>query len=215
VLLNKIDIAADPEDLSSACGELRLASPGVPVIPVSARRGDGLAELARYLAPGLTIVLLGASGVGKSTLLNRLIEHKAQPVREVSGLGDRGRHTTTAREMFCLLSGALLVDTPGLREVGLLGDRQGLSRAFEDIAALAVSCRFRDCRHEHEPGCAVRGAAEAGSLDSVRYSAYLKLVREAAHAETEADALARQRRRLQEKSLAKRLRQRLKEKGYE
>jgi ribosome biogenesis GTPase len=215
ILLNKIDLAAGAAPLDAAVAELEAAAPDVPVIPVGALHGERLAELSAHLGPGRTVVLLGSSGVGKSTLVNSLLGGALQEVRALSGMNDRGRHTTTAREMFRLPSGALLIDTPGIREVGLLGDVEGLKHVFGEIGRLGAGCRFRDCRHEQEPGCAVREAVKAGGLDAGRYAAYLKLLRESAHMAAEAGVIARQRRKSSDRSQTKRLRDRLKEKGYE
>jgi ribosome biogenesis GTPase len=214
ILLNKIDLAAGTASLEAALAELRTAAPGVPVIPVGALHGERLTELSAHLGSGRTVVLLGSSGVGKSTLVNSLLGGALQEVRELSAMNDKGRHTTTAREMFRLPSGALLIDTPGIREVGLLGDLEGLKHAFREIEKLGTDCRFRDCRHEQEPGCAVREAVKTGALGAERYAAYLKLLREAAHMAAEAGVIARQRRKSRDKSQTKRLRDRLKEKGY-
>jgi len=212
ILLNKIDLAAGQTGLDQALDELKSVAAGAPILPIGARGGEGLASLDPYLSPGRSLVLLGSSGVGKSTLVNALMGGAVQDVRTLSELNDRGRHTTTAREMFRLPSGALLIDTPGIREAGLIGEEKGLRRAFRDIEELRADCRFRDCRHEREPGCAVRAAVEAGTLDSGRYASYLKLLKESAHEAAEISVAARLRRKSRDKSLAKRLRARAREK---
>jgi len=130
------------------------------------------------LLPGHTFVMLGSSGVGKSTLANRLLGQSLQTVSEVRANDSRGRHTTTARELFVLPCGALLIDTPGLRELQLWDTQKGLVQAFADINLLAAQCQFNDCRHETEPGCAVQAALGAGSLDSARFENHKKLLRE-------------------------------------
>jgi len=188
LVLNKSDRLA--EGLADPAAVEAIAA-GVPVLRVSALSGDGVAALEAHLAPGKTAALIGSSGVGKSTLVNRLAGAdllSTAPVREDD---DRGRHATTARRIVRLPSGALLLDTPGLREVGLAGGAESLSRVFEDVAEIAASCRFRDCRHEGEPGCAVRAAVESGRLDPDRFESYRKLEREAAYEVRRSDPLAR------------------------
>ena len=152
----------------------------------------GSRALAPYLAPGKTCVLLGSSGAGKSTIVNHLLGEEAQPVSPVREGDDRGRHTTTHRELIPLPGGAMLIDTPGLREVQLwTGENEdGLEQAFDDISALAASCKFTDCRHRTEPGCAVKAAVERGSLDPGRLESHTKLQRELAFLERKQDKRA-------------------------
>jgi len=170
VLVNKADLEPDTAAVEAA----QAAAPGVPVHLVSAKTGAGLEQLAAYLAPGRTVALLGSSGVGKSTLANRLAgtELATGEVRE----NERGRHTTTRRQLVPLPTGGLLLDTPGLRELQLSG--ADLDETFPEIAALAAECRFRDCSHTHEPGCAVQAAVEAGRLPRERLESYVKLAAE-------------------------------------
>jgi len=177
VVLNKTDIADDPEALA---GELAAGLPGVPVHAVSAHTGEGLDALAPLLAPASTVVLLGSSGVGKSTLTNRLLGEERMDTGGIRLHDAHGRHTTTSRHLLRLPGGALLIDTPGLREVALWGDVTTLDDAFDDVAALAAECRFADCVHETEPGCAVRAAIDAGELDEERLRDRRKLERELA-----------------------------------
>jgi ribosome biogenesis GTPase / thiamine phosphate phosphatase len=172
VLVNKADL--EPGD---ALAEAQAAAPGVPVHLVSAKRGDGLEALHEYLAPGRTVALLGSSGVGKSTLANRLAGEELLATGDVRA-DELGRHTTTRRQLVRLPAGGLLLDTPGLRELQLAG--ADLDETFPEIAALAPDCRFRDCSHTHEPGCAVRAAVESGAIDRERYESYLKLTGELA-----------------------------------
>jgi len=139
-----------------------------------------LEELRQRLAPGRTCCLLGSSGVGKTTLVNRLMGREAFETQSVSGTGE-GRHTTTRRQLCVLQGGALLVDTPGMRELGIVGAEEGLEAGFEDISALSAQCRYADCRHGNEPGCAVRAALEGGELAGERYAHYLKLRKESEH----------------------------------
>jgi ribosome biogenesis GTPase len=165
VLLNKADACPDP---AARGDQARAAAPGVPVHLVSALAGTGLDALSPYLRPGRTLALVGSSGVGKSSLANRLVGREVQATREVRARDGRGRHATTRRELIALPGGALLIDTPGLRELQLWADGPGLAEAFEDIGALAASCRFRDCAHGDEPGCAVRRGVPEDRLESYR-----------------------------------------------
>jgi ribosome biogenesis GTPase / thiamine phosphate phosphatase len=150
---------------------------GADVLVLSAHDGWGVAALRAMLAPGRTAVLVGMSGVGKSTLVNLLLGEERQRTLEVRERDDRGRHATTHRELFVLDDGAMLVDTPGLRLPRLAGT-EGLEEAFADVESLAAGCRFRDCRHEGEPGCAVAAAVASGELDSGRVAHMRKLERE-------------------------------------
>jgi len=181
VLLNKADLRADAADV--AAGTLRL---GAPVAVMSALDGSGISALEAHMAPGETAALTGSSGVGKSTLLNRLLGSDRQSVREVRVSDSRGRHTTVRRELFLAPNGWLIIDTPGLRELQLWAGAESVDAAFADIAELAQQCRFRDCRHQGEPGCAV---AESG-IDEARLASYAKLQREAAHLERQQDQRA-------------------------
>jgi len=176
VVLNKADLRTD---LQSVIARVELVAPEVPVVAVSALPGGSLDALQPYLVPRKTVALLGSSGVGKSTLINRLLGEQRFRTAPVSDAEEgRGRHTTTARELVVLPNGALLIDTPGMRELQLWSDEEGLDRAFDDIERLSAQCRFDDCRHEKEPGCAVRAAVQAGALDARRLESYHKLRRE-------------------------------------
>ena len=173
-------VAAEPARTDVRAAALAALAPvlaGVPVHVVSAATGEGLDALAPYLAPGTTVALLGPSGAGKSTLLNRLAGSSLAAVAEVRADG-RGRHTTTRRELLTLPAGALVIDTPGMRELALWDAQEGVRDTFPEVEALAVSCRFGDCTHEREPGCAVRAAVEAGTLPAERLEGFLKLQRE-------------------------------------
>ncbi len=186
-VLNKADVADDLEGRRLAVEAL---GPGVPIVTISARDGTGLEALGQWLTPGRTAVVLGSSGVGKSTLLNALLGEARQATQEVRDDDSRGRHTTTHRELFRLPSGALLIDTPGIRSLEVVGADEGVGQTFEEIDELAAVCRFSDCRHDGEPGCAVRAAIEDGSLDPGRLAAWRKLDREAAHDARRSDPLA-------------------------
>ena len=188
IVLNKADVSADVMGRRLA---VEAVAPTVPVVVTSALERTGLHDLAPYLATGATAVVLGSSGVGKSTLVNALLGEPRQATAAVRADDARGRHTTTARELIRLPGGTLLIDTPGLRSVDVAGAEDGLTQAFADIEAIAVDCRFSDCGHAHEPGCAVRPAIEDGRLDASRLASLRKLEREAAYAASRNDPIAR------------------------
>ncbi|MCY7364184.1 MAG: GTPase RsgA, partial [Frankiaceae bacterium] len=154
-------------------------APGVAVVVVRAADGD-VAALAAYSPPGTTLVLLGASGVGKSTVVNALAGGEVMPTGDVRHVDGKGRHTTTHRELVVLPSGAVVIDTPGLRGVALAGSQEGLALAFSDVEELAAACRFADCAHVGEPGCAVQASLEVGDLTADRIASWRKLQRELA-----------------------------------
>jgi ribosome biogenesis GTPase len=174
VVLSKSDLSVD---LPGAVARVAGVAIGVPILAISALTGDGLAALKPHLAPRRTLAILGSSGVGKSTLVNALLGEQRQATRETRADDDRGRHMTSSRELLVLPSGALVIDTPGLRSLALW-DESGLDRVFEDIDALAEGCRFRDCAHGREPGCAVQAAIVAGTLSAARLASRGKLERE-------------------------------------
>jgi ribosome biogenesis GTPase len=176
VLLNKADQCADPW---SRVAEIERRSPGVPVRALSALAGDGIDELRELISPGITAALVGSSGVGKSTIVNRLLGEERMATGAVRERDGRGQHVTSHRQLVRLPAGGLLLDTPGMRELQLVDDA-GLDAVFAEIEELARGCRFRDCRHESEPGCAVKAAVENGALDAERLEHYAKLGREAA-----------------------------------
>ncbi len=201
VVLTKSDAVADPEPLVGAV--LAIAG-GRAVLAVSAQTGEGMADLGARLGSGVTAALVGPSGAGKSTLVNRLLGDARQEVSALAADG-RGRHTTTRRELLALPSGAVIVDTPGMRELRLWDDDVDLDDVFDDVAALARGCRFRDCRHETEPGCAVRAAVDEGELDEERLASHGKLASEldalAGRKDARAAAEARRRGRIQARAL--------------
>ncbi|MDX1983417.1 MAG: ribosome small subunit-dependent GTPase A [Bryobacteraceae bacterium] len=173
IVLNKADLCPDP--LAGLRQVDELVRGLVPVVLTSALDDASTAQLHRYMEPGQTAALVGSSGVGKSTLVNRLLGQQAQPTAAVRESDSRGRHTTSARQLFLLDAGWLLMDTPGLREVEPWGPPEAVDGVFEDIAGFATLCRFRDCRHQDEPDCGVRAAAGQGELPPGRLDSYLKL----------------------------------------
>lgn len=203
IVLNKVDLAPSVAPLRAILDEVALA---VPVVEVSAATGAGLPDLQAALAPGKTVAFIGSSGVGKSSLVNRLLGRQVQVVSDIREDDARGRHTTTRRELLTLPTGAVLIDTPGMRELGLTDDTSGVDAAFADIAELAAGCRFNDCRHEGEPGCAVRVALTDGALSPERWENYRKLQREAAAYEARQDPVLATERRRQWKLITKSVR---------
>ena len=175
VLLNKSDLCDDVEGCIRA---VEAVAPGAPVHAVSAALNEGVDVVRSYLTPGRTIAFLGSSGVGKSTIINRLLGEDRQEVQTVSSAVGKGRHTTTRRSLLMHPDGGMIVDTPGMRELQLWAGESDVEQSFTDIEVLAGRCRFRDCTHMTEPGCAVIAAVENGSLDEDRYQSYMKLQKE-------------------------------------
>ena len=180
IILNKADICLEVPD---RVAEAMSLAHGVPVLAVSATAGRGVEDILNHIGPGQTAAFLGSSGVGKSSIVNRLLGRSAQEVRETDANTGRGLHTTSARQLFLLPSGGLIMDTPGMREIQVWAVDAGLDTAFEDIKALADRCRFRDCSHRCEPGCRVQAAVLQGELDARRLAGYFKIRDEAYYIE--------------------------------
>ena len=176
IVLSKTDLSDDPDAQVEIARSV--AGPDVPIHTVSAPRDEGYETLRGYLEPGRTVALLGSSGVGKSTIVNRLAGEELQRTREVRTTDGRGRHTTTHRQLILLSDGGLLMDTPGMRELQLWDVNQGVEETFSDIEELGTACRFPDCEHDREPGCAVLAAVDEGRLSIERLESYHKLRRE-------------------------------------
>jgi ribosome biogenesis GTPase len=204
VVLNKADVCDDPGGRTEAA---RAVARDAPVVVCSAVADQDVDSLAMFLAPGRTVALLGSSGVGKSTIVNRLIGEERFPTREVRESDSRGRHTTTHRELIALAGGGALIDTPGMRELQLWASQENVEEAFDEIASLGAGCRFRDCTHTGEQGCAVAAAVDRGGLAAERLESYRKLRREAARHEGLSDPLVAQDQKRRTKALHKAARQ--------
>jgi ribosome biogenesis GTPase len=203
ILLNKADLS---EDLEARVHEVRSIAPGADVVAISALHGNGIAALGPYLRAGETVAFVGSSGAGKSTLINRLLGRDRQSTGAVREGDSRGRHTTTHRELLETPTGAFLIDTPGLRELQPWAGEDDVDGAFPEIEELAGKCRFRDCAHSGEEGCAVEAAIGDGSLDLDRFSSYRKMRKEAAYLERQLDLRAQLDQKAQWKKIHKAMR---------
>jgi len=188
IILNKADLC---DDVEKRLEDVENSAMGVPIHAVSAIGNDGLDRVGEHIRPGKTTVFLGSSGVGKTTIINGLIGGERLRTGSVREYDGKGRHTTTSRQMLLLPGGGIVIDTPGLREIQAWSDSDGVERTFEDIEELADSCRFRDCTHQNEPGCAVREAVKSGRLDNGRLKSYFKLKKEIKYMSIRKDQRAR------------------------
>jgi ribosome biogenesis GTPase len=202
IVLNKSDLCPFLEECTK---EVLSITQGIDVVVMSALRAEDVAPLHSLLTPGITGVLLGSSGVGKSTITNQLFGVEHLKVQTVRGTDSHGRHTTPHRELLVLPNGGIIIDTPGLRELQLFHAEEGISESFDDIEELAANCRFRDCNHEAEPNCAVKQAIDDGSLDPGRYESFQKLQRESHFQSTKYDKNLQQQKKDREKKIAKQI----------
>ncbi len=210
LVLNKADLASD---IVATSAELWLIAPGVPIHVISAIVRFGVDALQRYLSAGQTVAFIGSSGVGKSTIINRLLGSEVQPTLPVREHDDRGRHTTTSRELFTLSGGGMVIDTPGMRELQLWHVEDGVAGVFDNIEQIASGCRYRDCGHKSEPGCAIRRAVDTGLLPRGRVENFFKLQAEQAFLERKLDVHAAQAAKSRARKLCKQSRDISRRKG--
>lgn len=204
IVLNKIDKCDDPDLYADKVAEIAL---GVDIVSISATEHLGFDRLEQFLKPKQTIALLGSSGVGKSSIINRLIGYDKMKVNALSDEKSKGRHTTSHRELILLDNGTILIDTPGLRSIRLWSDEESLEQSFADIDALARKCRFVDCGHQSEPGCAIKSALDEGAIDQKRYDNYQKMKREMRSLELRKSDLGRHLEKERGKKFSKMIRQ--------
>ena len=207
ILLSKSDLCEDVEEIIQRVEQIAI---GVPIHPISALEDQGIEALEGYLGEGKTSVVIGSSGVGKSTLVNRLLGTAQQKTKQVREHDDRGVHTTTNRELFFLPSGGMIIDTPGLREWQLLENQEGLAKVFSDVEDFIQNCRFSNCQHKSEPGCGIRQAIDDGALTPKRFAHFQKLQREIAYQMNKQDRTHRRNRVNAYKKITKAYRQKQK-----
>lgn len=210
IVLTKADLCEDYEDHVAQIEEIAF---GVSIIPISSVTGEGIENLQEFTSSGKTVVFLGSSGVGKSTLVNAIAGEEVMKTNAIREDDSRGRHTTTHRQLIMLQNGTMVIDTPGMRELGMWNASEGLDSAFTDIEELSTQCRFNDCSHENEPGCAVKSALETGELTAARWQSYLKLKREIRFAEMKENASLRANEKARWKSISK-FQKQMKKGGY-
>lgn len=210
IVLTKADLCEDYEDYVAQIEEIAF---GVSIIPISSVTGEGIENLQEFTTSGKTVVFLGSSGVGKSTLVNAIAGEEVMKTNAIREDDSRGRHTTTHRQLIMLQNGTMVIDTPGMRELGMWNASEGLDSAFTDIEELSTQCRFNDCSHENEPGCAVKSALETGELTAARWQSYLKLKREIRFAEMKENASLRANEKARWKSISK-FQKQMKKGGY-
>lgn len=213
IVLTKKDMCK-ADEIATIMSELEEVAIGIPIVTLSSITGEGITEFMSYLPPRKTAALLGSSGVGKSTLVNVLLEEQVQLTNAIRENDSKGRHTTTHREMFLLKNGGLLIDTPGMRELQLWEGEHAIDTAFEDIEAFVTACYFTDCKHDTEPGCRVKDALNSGELSEARFQSYLKLQRELAYEKRKQDQKAQLEEKNKWKQLTKNMKTSYKNRRY-
>ncbi len=211
IILSKSDQC---ENVDAKISEVRSALSGVHVHAVSALFNTGIEEISEYFEVGKTVAVVGSSGVGKSTLINKLLGEDSLVVKEIGAHKDKGKHTTTHRELLSLPGGGMIIDTPGMREIQLWEGSEGINETFSDVEQYLGKCKFGDCRHESEPGCAIRKAIDEGELDNNRFRSYMKLQRELTWMENRKDKKAAHEQKKKWKKISAQVRRNQKNKSY-